>query len=288
MDASAEVADSFIMIRGSKEKINMSEKDNKCRGSKYWMQKIANEPNIMGAVKDTLGCGSLNWISPLKDSYKEYQLNSEAIKKMIPELKDVKFSNIWPTKGPVWDGIAFSQEQHTLYLFEAKSYPGEMSSGGTDSAEGSKNRERIRKSLMITYNDLFTDEKNRCNEIMWKDKYKKIWEGKYYQLGNRLAFMHFMNNRKEDILCPNTINVKLVLINILKDDTHTGKDKESRRILLTEWEKHYRKTLWEMKYGELDKDRCIEDLEVVRIPTNVEIVYYDHEKNSFIKSKLPK
>ena len=69
------------------------------KGSKYWMQEIVNNEFLRKELENKLKNESLEWISPLEsESYDEYKLTEDKLKKKIPDLQDVDFS-FWPKNG---------------------------------------------------------------------------------------------------------------------------------------------------------------------------------------------
>lgn len=193
------------------------------KGSKYWMQEIVNNDSLKEELGRRLGRESLKWISPLaNDSYDEYQLTENKLKQEIPELENMDFS-FWPKRGPEWDAIALSEDRSELYLFEAKSYKNEMRKGmgATDKDSIYKIKESMKKTCEEFYENVYDE---------------KIWEGKYYQLGNRLTFLYNMNHEEK------LPKVKLVLLNIVYDITHD----DSKRTQLEEWKKHYEEVFEKM------------------------------------------
>ena len=189
------------------------------KGSKYWMQEIVNTKFLRKELENKLGVNSLEWISPLEnESYDEYKLTEEKLKKKIPSLKDVDFS-FWPKNGPEWDAIALSEDGSELYLFEAKSYEKEMLSNMR--ATSDESIEKIRKSM-----------RKVCEDV-YKNKYdSSLWEKEYYQIGNRLTFLYNMNH---EMHFDKIIKVKLVLLNVVFDITHD----KTKRTQLDAWKKHY-------------------------------------------------
>ncbi len=76
---------------------------------------------------------------------------------------------------------------------------------------------------------------------------EKAWLEKYYQIGNRLTFLMMLREQR--------YNVKLVLLNMVKDSTHISTS-------LEDWEKHY-KEVFQLLLG---SSKC---------PENVVIVNFD-------------
>ena len=251
---------------------------NKCKGSKLWMWKIVTDDKLRSGVEGILKKKHLEWISPKIDEknkmYKEFRLNEGTFLNEMSKMKN--FSSIkkevfdfWPSQGPVWDGIAVSEESKTIYLFEAKSYPREMNSKTRAKEESLK---IIRCRMKEACKALFGRDSKYKEELWEKNKVKG--ERSYYQLGNRLTFLYNLSKEKENT----NVNVKIVFLNIIKDYTHSD---ENKMFSKEDWEKHYSKVLKEMCYGEIADKKLV-------IPQNVEIIYYDDKKKEFTRSDLYK
>lgn len=95
------------------------------KGSKGMIQCLVKEHKSL--LDEKLGV-DLSWISPIEENqFKEYQLNGDFISTKIG-LPSNAFDNFWPSRQPQWDGLAMDDE-HTLYLIEAKSHLSEIKSG---------------------------------------------------------------------------------------------------------------------------------------------------------------
>ena len=201
------------------------------KGSKYWMQEIVNNKFLRKEIASKLGERSLDWISPLeKDSYSEYRFNDKDLQDKIPEISEGDFS-FWPSQGPRWDAIALSKSGEKLYLFEAKSHIDEMVTG-TDAKEGGSGEKRIKKSMEIACKNLFPKK-------IYDNDTESLWKDVYFQMGNRLTFLYYMNNKME---FSKIKNVKLVLLNVVDDITHN----KSLRTKLDKWTKHYEEVFEKM------------------------------------------
>ena len=214
------------------------------KGSKFWMQKIVNDDSLRARLEEMLCEKSLRWYSPLQaESYKEYQLKESKIFSEVLGLsrKDfkIKFS-FWPTNQPHWDSIAASADGK-LYLFETKAHVKEMNS--KISATNPDSIEKILNSMRLTFAEL--SESGAGNFVSWSEK--------YYQLGNRLTFLHFMNQ----MTFPKIRRTILVLLNITDDETYISTPKEN-------WTRHYEEVFREM----LGKNFP---------PPNVEVIYFPAE-----------
>ncbi|WP_238860172.1 hypothetical protein [Clostridium sp. YIM B02569] len=191
------------------------------KGSKYWMQLLANLEGGKGLTKEIQKkdstIGNITWISPLKEyNYEEYKLNNNSPNLSVLGIckKDMDF---WPAGQPQWDAIGFVEsEPKTIILVEAKAHLDEMNSSCT--AKSDESKELIEITLEEIYKNLSHNKDKKF------DKY--IWMEKHYQLGNRLAFLYKLKEKGYD--------VKLVLLNIVNDPTWG--DKKASEM---EWTQHY-------------------------------------------------
>ena len=214
------------------------------KGSKFWMQKIVNDDSLRARLEEMLCEKSLRWYSPLQaESYKEYQLKEPKIFSEVLGLSHEEFKKIfsfWPTNQPHWDAIAASADGN-LYLFEAKAHVKELNS--KISATNINSIEKILNSMRATFAE-FSDT-TAADFANWTEK--------YYQLGNRLTFLHFMNQ----LTFPKIFRTVLVLLNITDDEMYIPTPKE-------DWTRHYEEVFREM----LGKNFP---------PPNVEIIYFPAE-----------
>ncbi len=235
------------------------------KGSKCWMQKVVNptakdffkDPRLLRyhkylANKLTNDENGLVWISPLsKENYHEYKLNEtklQNIRRDILGLDDENFNKhfkFWPSQGhPVWDAIALSKDGTNLFLFEAKAHINEMET--KCNAKPGENRTIIEKSMSEAYKH-FSVKNNNPDDII-----KDVWMQKYYQLGNRLTFLFYMNK----IISPKIRHTTLVLLNIINDEY----GKTDRKA----WNKHYIDFFKKMIGSEIPP----KDVKILFIPDN--------------------
>lgn len=161
---------------------------------------------------------NIYWKSPLekcsKGEFYEYRddflevldLEDERYKKAKENLRE-----FWPKNGPQWDGLAVVNGingQKGFLLVEAKAHLDETKSDLKAVSNQSINK--IKKSI------------SRAQEYYGIET--NDWTKDYYQLGNRIAYLYFMN----EIL---KIPTWLVLINFT--------DGEYKKTELHEWLKHY-------------------------------------------------
>ena len=212
------------------------------KGSKFWMQKIVSENSFKARLEESLGENFLKFFCPLQaEKYKEYQLKEPKIISEVLGLSREGFRekfSFWPTNQPHWDSIALSSDGKTLYLFEAKAHLKEIFS--KISAVNLNSIEKITNSMRKVFEEISdADEKDFV-----------VWMNKYYQLGNRFTFLHFMNQ----MTFPKIKRTVLVLLNITEDKTYIATSK-------TDWVRHYEEIFQEMLGQKIP-------------PPNVEIIYF--------------
>jgi hypothetical protein len=94
------------------------------KGSQKWLQVVVNEtPDVLNAQIITqlklLQTETITWLSPLAaDDFAEYQ-DQTFLDLLQIKLPNVSLKDFWPTRGPVWDGLARS-ENGKVFLIEAK------------------------------------------------------------------------------------------------------------------------------------------------------------------------
>ena len=180
------------------------------KGSKFWMQAIANDEFLTARLENLLGERNLQWFSPLEaESFKEYQLKEPKIFFDVLGLSREEFRDkfsFWPTNQPHWDAIASTEK--ILYLFEAKAHVKETFSRMT--ATNPASVKKISTALRTTF-----DELSRAGDFA-------TWTEKFYQLANRLTFLQFMNR----MTLPKFERVELVLLNVTDDRTFISTPKE--------------------------------------------------------------
>lgn len=150
------------------------------RGSQRWLQLLVNEQP--GAVdrklRNSLQLGrgnKIEWLSPLaEDEYAEYS-DGAFLDRLGIEPKHRQLSDFWPSRGPVWDGLARCGED--LILVEAKAHIPEAASPG--SAASPASAEKIKRSLAETKRYVGS-------------KAKHDWSAAFYQYTNRLAHLYFL------------------------------------------------------------------------------------------------
>ncbi|MET0194803.1 MAG: hypothetical protein ABW200_15700, partial [Hyphomicrobiaceae bacterium] len=124
-----------------------------------------------------------------------------------------KLSEFWPARGPRWDALGYS-DAHDALLVEAKAHISELFS--TPSRARPDSQALIKSSLIKTQEYL-------------RAKPRVPWTDVFYQLGNRLAHLHFLREHGK--------NAWLVLVNIVGDREMNGPGSRS------EWEAAY-KVAW--------------------------------------------
>ncbi|HWF64698.1 MAG TPA: hypothetical protein VN685_08815, partial [Rhizomicrobium sp.] len=154
-------------------------------------------------------CGKITWMSPLaSDDYAEYRdegfLTLLNLQHLQPALEQ-----FWPKRGPQWDALGFSDHGDVL-LVEAKAHVAELHSPASQA--GAASLEKIKAAL--------TEAAMRFGAPA-----DASWHGKFYQLANRLAHLHWL--RKHGVAA------WLILINFIGDKEMRGPETSS------EWEAAY-------------------------------------------------
>ena len=214
------------------------------KGSKFWIQILVNTGDgkvLSNEIKKLdSSIEDISWISPLeKDEYEEYKLNSsKIIDKLGINKKDMDF---WPQNQPQWDAIGIvencDKENNTIILVEAKAHVQEMNSACT--AKDEKSIEIIEKAVRETWENLSAG--NNFD--------REVWMEKYYQLGNRLAFLYKLKEKG--------YNVKLVLLNVVNDPTYKKNTED-------EWMQHYKEVFGKM----LGNTNTPEDVIIINVEVN--------------------
>jgi hypothetical protein len=145
-----------------------------------WLQRLVNEkPHILKREllqsKFAPQVAQIAWLSPRKDNgFAEYSdadfLELIGHANLHPDL-----AQFWPSRGPVWDGLATAVDN--VFLVEAKAHIGELASPA--SGAGEKSLEKINTSLASVKAYLGV-----------KPEYN--WTGHFYQYTNRLAHLYFL------------------------------------------------------------------------------------------------
>ena len=131
------------------------------------------------AICESLGEEEVDLISPVAaESFREYMdgsfLEALGLRQYREQLRE-----FWPKSGPRWDGLGRVNPSGAILLFEGKSYPEEMVSSCSATAESSL--ELIRKSL--------DEAKSWFGGASDAD-----WLKGYYQYANRLAHVYFFRH----------------------------------------------------------------------------------------------
>jgi hypothetical protein len=124
----------------------------------------------------------LIWVSPLeKDRFREYH-DRKALQQLGLSKYEHEMTEFWPSGGPHWDALAIAETRQGpgVVLVEAKSYPTEMFSSGSDASE--RSLPQIKRALAETREKIGVST-------------EADWLGPLYQSANRLAFLHFLRNR---------------------------------------------------------------------------------------------
>lgn len=152
------------------------------KGSQRWLQIAVNHaPQALESpLRDSMRVGveeTFEWLSPRADDrYLEYR-DECFLGRLGCSLSTRKLQEFWPTRGPVWDGLARTSSGNLL-LLEAKAHVQEIVSGGSRAQPGSK--ARILASLRETQEALAP----RAKAVDWSNT--------FYQYANRLAHLYLL------------------------------------------------------------------------------------------------
>ena len=248
------------------------------KGSKFWMQMVACFPALENAFirqiaeEENTDAGEMdwNWISPRADKgLEEYSLNSTGLKDVlvVPEgfwtvWKSDGTLPFWTARQPQWDGIAFCRKSGTLYLIEAKAHISETYTeiAVNEASEGSVKSFELRRASLQHARRAYTD--GGREETWWGGKLvtKVSGDGKfYYQVGNRLAFLKFLSEKKDSMKLRlgaeehPVKGVKLVFLNFADDYTlRDGGNDRALAASAADWKKHYEEYVWPALIGKTD------------------------------------
>ncbi|MGE7604416.1 hypothetical protein ACQKL5_18370 [Peribacillus sp. NPDC097675] len=201
------------------------------KGSQYWLQEYVNNrqeelnnlilmssPSLLTFLDKER---SIQWKSPLRETgYQEYR-NEFLELENVRKGRRIELEKYWPRMGPQWDGYAAAvgkNGQKGFVLVEAKAHVKEMKS--SIRAKDLESRFMIENTMKETM------------EAMGSRAPIEVWQNRYYQLANRLAYLYILNEKMG-------IPTWLVLVNFLDDGTHipTGS---------LEWVEHYQEVFSEM------------------------------------------
>lgn len=205
------------------------------KGSKGMIQCLVNEHKSL--LDEKLGV-NLSWISPIeRTQFHEYQLNSCFVSAEIGLPSDA-FENFWPSRQPQWDGLAMDDKHKTLYLIEAKSRLSEIEPGNYLAKDAGENK---KANFMIKKNTIMNIKKHYAS-----NSDDKLWLHTYYQVSNRLAFLHKL---KEFTPVAKYNDVKLIFLNFENDSSW---DSESKRQSVPGggWKKKYADILQQLGISE--------------------------------------
>jgi hypothetical protein len=151
-------------------------------GSQRWLQvAVEKAPALLDAAFRAAGAiaghETILWCSPLKPDYREYR-DTAALKRLgIEALTKRKLQDFWPSRGPMWDGLATSS-RGSLLLVEAKAHIPEAASPRTFAKEESLRK--IESALAEA-------------RAHYAPRAKANWSGPLYQYANRLAFQYLLS-----------------------------------------------------------------------------------------------
>lgn len=166
------------------------------KGSQKWIQRAVNErwSTLERPLLDRIGSANVEWLSPLAaDEYAEYRDGSLLKHLGRPDLIPA-LAEFWPTGGPRWDALG-KTDHGDVILVEAKAHIAEMFSSPTGASGDS--RKRIEKAL------------DEVAQILHAKPRRAPWTEFFYQIANRLAFLHFLRSHN--------VPAWLVFVNFLGD-----------------------------------------------------------------------
>jgi hypothetical protein len=170
------------------------------RGSLKWIQRAVNDcPRLLFEALKAAGlkAETIDWRSPLRDDgWAEYRDSSFLARIGHPELSNA-LREFWPARGPQWDALAIADGE--VLLVEAKAHITELLS--PPSAAAGRSLEHIERSLAQTIAAFGADP-------------LAPWSRAFYQLANRLAFLHFLSS--------NGVPARLALVNFVGDEDMAG------------------------------------------------------------------
>lgn len=178
------------------------------KGSQRDIQWLFNDSRNRNLLEDKLKSRITEWLSPINhDDYQEYQDKQFMRKIGLGEYSNELTGKFWPNRGPVWDGLA-KTDDGTILLFEAKAHISELFGGGMK-ARAQKSRDAILEALHKTARHIGAD----FDAVAWTDT--------MYQTANRLAHLYFLNVllNKRHRLNEEPIKAKLIYLIFLNDKT---------------------------------------------------------------------
>lgn len=194
------------------------------KGSKGMIQCLVKEHKSL--LDEKLGV-NLSWISPIESTnFKEYQLNGSFISDTIG-FPPNEFYNFGPSRQPQWDGLAMDNEHKTLYLIEAKSRLSEIEPGNyltKDANESQKANFNLKKNAIMSLKNHYGSDSD-----------DKLWLHTYYQISNRLAFLHKL---KKFTAVAKYNDVKLIFLNFENDSSWKSQSK-NESVPYGGWKKKY-------------------------------------------------
>lgn len=250
VDLKFKVYDGYLMgvIRMSNTSKGASEHDY---GSKHWIQEIVNNEDLCRQLNRAIsGMEKLRWISPVNyEDYAEYKLNQQI---MLDNLgitdREIarELFKFWPTQQPQWDGIAVSNDNNAFYLIEAKAHVEEVVTRMPVPKPGAS-------AKSIENHQLILDSMGAVFKKIADGGNFESWKYPYYQLGNRLTFLYYLNS--SPFLKDKRFH--LVLLDFVND-------------------KHFQNTLpmWEDAYKKIWKEM----LGNAPVPDTVQVINWDVSK----------
>ena len=162
------------------------------KGSQRWLQvAVERAPEVLNVgLREALGIrpeAGIEWLSPLRaDGFREYRDelafdNTRHNPRWRVPLDRRPLRDFWPARGPMWDGLARTEDGQFI-LVEAKAHIPELVSPRSRAEEPA--RGQIATSMREVQDDLARASVGVVD-----------WTGTFYQYANRVAHLHFLREQ---------------------------------------------------------------------------------------------
>lgn len=174
-------------------------------GSQRWLQIAVNRrPDLLDQAFAEAGAidlgETLSWCSPIEQTnFAEFRDENAFRYLGIAEFPIMALADFWPPRGPVWDGLATSNNNRFV-LVEAKAHIQEVLSPPTKAGE--KSIDKIRNAL------------NEARKF-YAPRSSKAWFEYFYQYCNRLAHHYFVAHI-------NKLDSRLVFLDFINAEEMNG------------------------------------------------------------------
>ena len=192
------------------------------KGSKKQMYEFSHKKEKSSVFATIVG-EETTWVCPTEQG-QEMQLNNKQLIERLGLPNDF-LNGFWPTRSPQWDGLALGIKTNTLYLIEAKAHITEIAPGNYLAKDANVQQQKnynlkcdTLTSIMKKYSDCVDDT---------------IWLHKYYQISNRIAFLHKLKEIRNDEYFK---DVELCFVNFINDPYWKSKGKNPS---IEDWKNKY-------------------------------------------------